>query len=260
MEQLSLFDIDDKATQEEGREQEFGLDELLQIVVSAYEDDSSGRSGSTLKALAAKFGLSMVKIRKLLITAGIRWRRAIYVYNSPRYETLSKTVLGLYEAGKSIEDIMALTKLKKAAVYSYLPYVYSVHKMKELANVVNRVKTYQDMTLEQKNFAMRIAGLTPDQADDVLWETLIYLQGRVFRTRRGLEFKYQIRGGGIYVDRRQKSKPISRSSVSLAFRTACELQRREGYVSGPNKLRTFGASYLYVIFLELGICKGGTRR
>lgn len=55
----------------------------------------------------------------------------------------------------------------------------------------------------------------------------------------------------MFVDRKDKS--ITRATVELAFRTALEVQRAEGRVSGPKKLKTFGASYLYPIFLAFGI-------
>ena len=78
------------------------------------------------------------------------------------------------------------------------------------------------------------------------------LQGCVFRTRKGLSFQYAIRGGEMFINR--KSKSLTRSTVLLAFRRAMEIQRTEGCVSGPKRLGTFGASYLYAIFLSLGIC------
>ena len=80
------------------------------------------------------------------------------------------------------------------------------------------------------------------------------LQGCTFRTSRGLEFQYKIRGGEMFIDRRERSKSLTRSTVMLAFHRAKEIQEREGCVSGPKKLGTFGASYLYAIFLCLGVC------
>jgi hypothetical protein len=54
------------------------------------------------------------------------------------------------------------------------------------------------------------------------------------------------------VDRKEKS--ITRATVMIAFHRALEVQAQEGCVSGPKKLGTFGASYLYPVFLHLGIC------
>ena len=82
----------------------------------------------------------------------------------------------------------------------------------------------------------------------LLWERLKENQGRVFYTARGLEFHYRIVGNEMFIDRKVKS--ITRSTVNIAYRRAVEL----GVVTGPKKLEIFGASYLYPVFLDLGIC------
>ena len=43
----------------------------------------------------------------------------------------------------------------------------------------------------------------------------------------------------------------------IAHRKAVEIQDGDGCVSGPKRLGTFGASYLYPVFLKLGIIKRG---
>ena len=78
------------------------------------------------------------------------------------------------------------------------------------------------------------------------------LQGCVFRTSKGLPFQYALKGGEMFIDR--KSKSLTRATVFLAFHRAMEIQKTEGCVSGPKRLGTFGASYLYAIFLCLGVC------
>lgn len=61
-----------------------------------------------------------------------------------------------------------------------------------------------------------------------------------------LEFTYRIHGGEMFVDR--KTKSITRSTVMTAYRRALE---QNCFVSGPKKLGTFGASYLYPgIFMD----------
>lgn len=59
--------------------------------------------------------------------------------------------------------------------------------------------------------------------------------------------------GELVIDRKEKT--ITRNMVLLAYEKALELMETEGYVSGPKKLGVFGASYLYPVFLELGICR-----
>ena len=84
--------------------------------------------------------------------------------------------------------------------------------------------------------------------ENELWEKLKENQDRVWKTARGLEFRYRIEGNEMFIDRKEKS--ITRSTVNMAYEKACELRT----LSGPKKLGVFGASYLYPVFLELGIC------
>lgn len=84
-----------------------------------------------------------------------------------------------------------------------------------------------------------------------MWKLLLYLQGCVFLTAKGLKFTYKIKGGEMFVNR--KSKSITQATVFMAFRKAMELG---GDVAGPKRLGTFGASYLYPIFVKLGVIRG----
>ena len=77
---------------------------------------------------------------------------------------------------------------------------------------------------------------------------LIYLQGCVFFTANSLKFTYKIKGGEMFVNR--KSKSITQATVFITFRKAMVLG---GVVAGPKKLRTFGASYLYPVFMRIGV-------
>ena len=50
-----------------------------------------------------------------------------------------------------------------------------------------------------------------------------------------------------------KAKKVTRATVMIAFQKAIEIQNAKGHVSGPKRIGTFGASYLYPVFLKLGI-------
>ena len=84
--------------------------------------------------------------------------------------------------------------------------------------------------------------------DDLLWDTLVKFQRDPFHTAKNLEFFYIIKGNEMFVTRKDKS--ITRASVMMAFHKALELGR---IVTGPKKLGTFGASYLYPVFREIGV-------
>ena len=87
----------------------------------------------------------------------------------------------------------------------------------------------------------------------LLWEKLKNHQDITFHTARGLEFRFEIVGNELFIDR--KGKSITRSTVNMAYRRAMEVMREEGRVKGPKKLGVFGASYLLPIFMELGVCE-----
>ena len=81
--------------------------------------------------------------------------------------------------------------------------------------------------------------LLREQTPDALWE--------IFYTAKGLEYSYTIRGNEMFVSRKEKS--VTRASILVAYKKAQEL----GCVTGPKQLGVFGASYLYPVFLRLGI-------
>ena len=93
------------------------------------------------------------------------------------------------------------------------------------------------------------ADISPEE--EQLWELIRQKEGTVFTTSKGLPFTYSLKGNEMFVSRKDKS--ITRSTLNAAYRKATELMRTEGAVSGPKKLGTFGSSYIYPIFRELGI-------
>ena len=111
---------------------------------------------------------------------------------------------------------------------------------------------------ENAIYALELAMDGPAAARDAaLWNALIALQGEQFLTAKGLAFTYTIRerrdgemGGEMFISRKEKS--ITQSTVCMAFHRALAL---DGEVVGPKKLGTFGASYLYPVFIRLGIIR-----
>ena len=59
----------------------------------------------------------------------------------------------------------------------------------------------------------------------------------------------------MFVSRKDKS--ITKATVLVAFHKAMELQRGGKGIGGPKKLGTFGASYLFPIFVRLGVITVG---
>ncbi len=86
------------------------------------------------------------------------------------------------------------------------------------------------------------------EEENAFWEKLVRMEGKRFVTLKGLEYGFTVRGNELFFDRREKS--VTRATVIAAYRAAAALH---GVVPGPRSLGTFGASYLYPIFLALGV-------
>lgn len=216
------------------------MQEFMAAVADAFGsyDDREDKTFPGLNIVAAEFGITALKARKLLITAGV-------------YSTaLSRQVAELHASGVEISRIMKLTGLSRASVHSYLPYTKIPYKLDELSANAERIRLYRERKQKCEEFRVKLLTIAANEQEDTLWSMLLYLQGCVFLTAKGLKFTYKIKGGEMFVNR--KSKSITQATVFMAFRKAMELG---GAVSGPKKLGTFGASYLYPIFVRLGVIR-----
>lgn len=83
---------------------ELQFNNFLQELRDAYEEAAS------LRSLADELNISLLKLRKLLITAD--------VFTSD----ICTEINNLHQSGKKISEIMKLTGLSRASVHSYLPY------------------------------------------------------------------------------------------------------------------------------------------
>lgn len=86
---------------------------------------------------------------------------------------------------------------------------------------------------------------------EAIWQLLQQHQGEIFHTAKGLPFTYSIRGGELFVNRRRKS--ITVSTVRRALEKITQLEAAGEVITSPKKIGCYGASYLYPVFLQLGI-------
>ena len=93
-----------------------------------------------------------------------------------------------------------------------------------------------------------VAEMAEEPSADNLWNAIVAFQGYPFKTSKGLSFTYKVKGGELFFTRKEKS--ITRSTVDIAFQKALELGEK---ATGPKKLGVFGASYLYPVFVRLGV-------
>lgn len=204
-----------------------------------FYDDRMDNTAPGLNAVAAEFGITALKARKLLITAG--------VYSTALY----RRIAGLAAAGYKIEQIMKETGLGRASVHSYLPYTKIPYNLAELSANAERIRLYRERKQWCEEFCANTGVLNQAGQEEALWELMSRLAGCVFLTAKGLKFTYKIHGGEMFVNR--KSKSITQATVFMAYWKAVELMKENGSVNGPKQLGTFGASYLYPVFARIGV-------
>ena len=202
-------------------------------------DDRIERSedAPSIRDVAKAMDTTPLRVRKMLVTAGV-------------YSTkLSRKVQSLYEEGRSIQQIMDETRLKRASVHAYLPYVKGNYNLPETTLNAERKRVFRKRirVCEQLRQKMDL----PD-AEQYLWEAIVAFADYPFETEKGLSVKYTVKGREVFFNRKEKS--VTRASVMKAFHQARRLQHEKGFVNGPKELGTFGASYIYPVFLRIGVC------
>ncbi len=211
------------------------MQELLTEVCDFYGSPVDDRKPAdpdhvSLHDVADRFQITVMKARKLLITANL-------------YTTAtSRRVQQLNSEGKTVKEIQEITGLGRASINSYLSYDHIIYNLPDISIQAERQKQYR---VRKRNESRSDA-----EREEKLWQELIYLEGCLFTTSKGLDFTYKIRGGEMFVDRKEKS--ITKATVMKAYGKVIEL---EGIVKGPKTLGTFGASYLYPIFVKMGLIK-----
>jgi len=216
---------------------------LLDAVVEGYLSPPAGTEDGSghmqLKLLAEEFSITPIKVRKLLITAG--------AYETPT----SLMVAELYANGKSLKEIQAITGLSAASVSGYLPYQKTIYKMDELSVLAERLKRYRERKTAVEELKEIIASEELAEIEEAMWQTIKLFEGYSFRTVKGLNFSYKVKGYEIFVNRKEKS--ITKASVDIAIETILKLQEEGRLIKGPKMLGCFGASYLYPMFVRFGI-------
>ena len=101
-----------------------------------------------------------------------------------------------------------------------------------------------------------------------VWAMLQAHEGETFYTAKGLPFHYLIHGRELFVNRKNKSITIStvanalarikalgcKTGLSVKPHTSVQALEAAGEaITGPKKIGCYGASYLYPVFLQLGI-------
>ena len=211
------------------------MQQLLSEVSEAYLTPTAGYADTNghvqLNRLAEEFSMTPIKIRKLLITAGV-------------YETaMSKSVMELKEQGKTIKEIMRITGLSAASVSGYLPYQKTIYKLSEVSVLAERLRLYRSRKREVEKLRKALEeGTGIAEIKELLWEAVESFAGYAFHTSTGLRYHYKVKGNEIFFSRKERS--ITKATVDLALEEVLKLQENGMPVTGPKKLGCFGASYI----------------
>ena len=215
------------------------LKEQMDAAVILYNSNNS------LQAIADALNLNPIKVRKLLITAG--------VYESDVAEKVQDTFEEYRETQDyktAILSTASALQLSKASVTSYLPYKKGVY----FPNTADKEKI--SVGAERQRRYRAVKKLRKEPTEDHLWNVVLIYSGVGFKTYSGLPFTYEVRKGRngeytkeLWIDRREKSKSLAWSSVLLALGNI-----KEKVVERPKALGDIrGVTYIYGMFYRFGL-------
>ena len=217
------------------------LKEQMESAVALYEEDFS------LRSIADALTMNPIKVRKLLITAG--------VYESDVVEKVQDT-FEEYRKTQSYKEAILSTantlQLSKASVTSYLPYQKGVY----YPSTAEKEKISVGAERQRRYRAMK--RWRADPTEENFWGVVVAYAGVKFKTYSGLPFFYEIKKGRngqytkeLWIDRREKSKSLAWSSVLLAL---SNIKKAGEVVERPKALGDIrGVTYIYGIFYQFGL-------
>ena len=215
------------------------LKEQMESAVALYDSEMS------LQAIGDALNLNPIKVRKLLITAG--------VYESDvaeKVKNIFEEYLETQDYKTSIFSTANTLQLSKASVTSYLPYKKGVY----FPSTAEKEKISVGAERQRRYRAMK--RWRTDPTEENFWGVVVAYAGVKFKTYSGLSFSYEVRKGRngeytkeLWIDRRVKSKSLAWSSIILAMGNI-----KEEMVDRPKALGDIrGVSYIYGMFYRFGL-------
>ena len=218
---------------------EKNLKEQMDAAAAFYDSEMS------LQAIGEELGLNPIKVRKLLITAG--------VYESD----VAEKVKNIFEEYRETQDYKTsilstanTLQLSKASVTSYLPYKKGVY----FPSTAEKEKISVGAERQRRYRAMK--RWRNDSTEENFWDVVVSYAGVKFKTYSGLSFSYEVRKGRngeytkeLWIDRRVKSKSLAWSSIILALGNI-----KGEMVDRPKALGDIrGVTYIYGMFYRFGL-------
>ena len=218
------------------------LKDQMDAAVALYEEDCS------LQSIAdVLLNLNPIKVRKLLITAGV-YESEVAEKVQDTFERYRKT----QDYKTSILSTANTLKLSKASVTSYLPYKKGVY----FPSTAEKEKIGVGAERQRRYRAVR--KLRTEPTEEHLWEVVLLYAGVRFKTYSGLPFTYEMRKGRngqytkeLWIDRRENSKSLAWSSVLLALGN---IKKVGEVVERPKALGDIrGVTYIYGMLYRFGL-------
>ena len=218
-----------------------GLKEQLDVAVVLYNSEMS------LQTIADALSLNPIKVRKLLITAG--------VYESDTAKLVQRTFNTFRETqsySAAVTSTMAALRLSRPSVTSYLPYEKGVYFPEEAE------ATNISAGAERQRHYRAVSALKKNPCEENLWKCVVAFRGYKFKTMSSLPFTYTLKKGRgdeftkeLWIDRREDSKSLAWSSVMLAYHNIGKIGE---VVDRPKALGDIrGVSYIYGLFYRFGL-------
>ena len=201
----------------------------------------------SLQAIADALSLNPIKVRKLLITAG--------VYKSDTVKLVQQTFNDFRSTqnySTAVTSTMSALQLSRPSVISYLPYEKGVYfpEEAEAANI--------SAGAERQRHYRAVVALKKNPYEKNLWKCVVAFREYKFRTMSGLPFTYKLKKGRgdefteeLWIDRKEGSKSLAWSSMMLAYHNIGKIGE---LVDRPKALGDIrGVSYIYGMFYRFGL-------
>ena len=200
-----------------------------------------------LQAISDALSLNSIKVRKLLITAG--------VYESDTAKLVRQTFHSFRETqdySTAVTSTMSAWQFSRPSVTSYLPYEKGVYfpEEAEAANI--------SAGAERQRHYRAVVALKKNPCEVNLWKCVVVFRGYKFKMMSGLPFTYTLKKGRgdefakeLWIDCREGSKSLAWSSVMLAYHNIGKIGE---VVDRPKALGDIrGVSYIYGMFYRFGL-------
>ena len=177
---------------------ERNLAQQMEAAADLYTDKMS------LQAIADALSLNPIKVRKLLITAG--------VYESDAAKLVRQTFNTFRETqnySTAVTSTMSVLQLSRPSVTSYLPYEKGVYfpEKAEAANI--------SAGAERQRHYRAVVALRKNPCEENLWKCVVAFRGYKVKTMSSLPFTYKLKKGRgdeftkeLWIDSREGARAL----------------------------------------------------